>query len=334
LAVLLTPLLSAAGIWYITPDSMGDASTIQAGIDSAQTGDTVLVAAGTYTWATQGGSDVCCGPTMITLKSGVTLLSESGAAATIIDAEGAGRVMICMFVTDVVIDGFWIRGGNAVDDAPISIPKGSGGGILCGEASIVIRNNIISHNWANYLGGGIELDHAGPQPPPLIANNVIHSNFAGVRGGAIEFHASTNTTVRNNTIISNTGGGIGVVGDEGIIENNIIAGTIANNQLGDGALYCASASPIVRCNDLWSNEGGDSICGVDGGGNFTADPLFCVNEPIVGGNFRIRADSPCAPGSQPGGVECGLIGSSPADCGGVPVKRTTWGAFKNRYPTR
>ena len=55
---LLSPLSSAlARTWYITPDGLGDAPTIQAGVDSSSAGDTVLVACGTYTWSSQGTSD-------------------------------------------------------------------------------------------------------------------------------------------------------------------------------------------------------------------------------------------------------------------------------------
>ena len=62
LVILVSCLLSPgsptfARTWYITPDGMGDAPTIQAGVDSSSTGDTVLVACGTFTWTSQGTGD-------------------------------------------------------------------------------------------------------------------------------------------------------------------------------------------------------------------------------------------------------------------------------------
>ena len=158
--------------------------------------------------------------------------------------------------------------------------------------------------------------------------NVLYANEALFRGGAIEAHANAQPTIRNNTIIGNIGGGIGLVSDSGVIEHNIIIGTVATGTIGDGAIYCVLSDPLVQCNDLWNNEDGDTICGIDGGGNFSADPQFCASDPIASLSFGIQADSPCAPGNSP---PCNLIGAGFVECGSVPVRRQTWGGVKNLF---
>lgn len=138
-----------ANIWYVTPDGSGDAATIQGAIDAASVGDSVLLAPGTYTWTAQGGDHVGLpGPSMLNMRSGITLKSAAGPAVTILDAEGNGRVIRCQSTSNIRIEGLTIQGGNAeAEGLPGPFSMGTGGGILCKQgSSIVIANNVVRNN--------------------------------------------------------------------------------------------------------------------------------------------------------------------------------------------
>jgi len=82
-------------------------------------------------------------------------------------------------------------------------------------------------------------------------------------------------------------------------------------------MNCNNATPVVTCTNIFGNAGGDALCGTDGGGNFSADPLFCGN---AGYEFNLTPGSPCAPGNHPDGLCDGaLIGALTAGCGSSPV---------------
>jgi hypothetical protein len=138
-----------ANTWNVTPDGGGDAPTIQAAIDAASAGDSIVLASGTYTWTAQGGDHVGLpGPSMVNMRSGLTLRSESGPELTILDAEGNGRVIRCQSISNVRIEGLTIQGGNAdAPGLPGQFSMGVGGAILCKfGSSIVIANNVLRNN--------------------------------------------------------------------------------------------------------------------------------------------------------------------------------------------
>lgn len=99
--LLCAPGRSAGRTWYILPGGTGDAPSIQAGIDSAATGDTVLVAPGEYTVSLQ-------------MKNGVTLISEAGPLRTRLRPAPPAREYI-IYGTQLgqhwtEITGFWFEG--------------------------------------------------------------------------------------------------------------------------------------------------------------------------------------------------------------------------------
>ena len=237
------PLASASTI-----NVPGDYSTIQAAIDAASNGDTILVAAGTY-------------KENINFKGkAITLKSASGAAATIIDGGNVGTVV--QFTTNEtsasILDGFTVTHGNS-------------SGLTIGNASPTIRNNIITAN-TGCGGNGINVSSASP----LIQNNTISNNSqagcsGGVGGGGIEVVAASSGTVQiiGNTITGNNagdgydGGGIGLWTPGAVlVQNNFISGNTSNNGGGIGGANDTSAVRIIQ-NVIYANTavigGGISI---------------------------------------------------------------------------
>ncbi len=117
-----------------------DFTTIAEALNAAMIGDTVLVAAGTWT------------EYALRLPAGVTLLGATGNASdVVIDARRQGRVILCdSLQTGVRIEAVTLTGGWATG----SYPHDRGGGIACFSTSIDIIDCLITDNQA-YDGGGI-----------------------------------------------------------------------------------------------------------------------------------------------------------------------------------
>ena len=99
--------------------------SIQAGLDVAAVGDTVLVASNTYMEHDIGMAD------------GVTLLGETGNPAdVIIDAQGLGRVIDCTDLTHpIAIIGLTVANG---------LDSGDGGGIHCDYVSVLVEDVVFT----------------------------------------------------------------------------------------------------------------------------------------------------------------------------------------------
>jgi hypothetical protein len=295
LLIVVAASPAAGRTWYVTADGSGDAPTIQGAIDAASAGDSVVLAPGTYTWTAQGGDHVGLpGPSMLNMRSGVTLKSASGPEVTILDAEGNGRVIRCQSTSSVRIEGLTIRGGNAdADGLPGPFSEGVGGGIMCKYgSSIVIANNIVRNNRSKFDGCGIKMSLSDSE----IFGNVICWNRGQFAGGGIHVSGGA-AEVRGNTVASNMGGGVAFYQATGTFSENLVLDSI------DGYdLWCADAGVAVTCNNIW----GDPLattCTL-GAGNISEDPLVC----ITSAEFHVRPGSPCLPENNGCGVLMGVHG--------------------------
>jgi parallel beta-helix repeat protein len=247
-----------------------DQPTIQAAIDAATDGDTVLVADGTYT------------ENINFEGKAITVTSVNGSKVTTID--GGKLNVVVAFVTKEgagsVLNGFTITNGLAGDQSP---SFGEGGGIFIeNTASPIITNNVITANGA-CDGAGIAVAFAGP----LIQGNTITNNFqagcsGGIGGGGISIRGeSSGTRVIGNVIANNlmangsiNGGGLllSAVGSP-LIQNNTISN---NNQF--GITMINSSAPHLVQNLIIHNTGGGLIYFASGTGMTITNNTFADND--------------------------------------------------------
>ncbi len=205
--VILNLVPSAnAGIIHVPADYI----TIQAGINAAVTGDTVLVADSTYY------ENIDFKGRHITVASQFILDQDTTHInSTIIDGRQPANPELGSVVTfsggedtTSVICGFTITGGTGSFVVPAN-NVWAGGGILCSNAGARICHNKIINN---VVQSPIEAEGGGiSQGPPnvnswlVIENNVISANYVSgstyAFGGGIEILG--NARIVNNTISTN-----------------------------------------------------------------------------------------------------------------------------------
>jgi len=282
------------------PDGSGDAPTVQAGLDSAQAGDDVLLGAGTYTWTSESAS----GQSMIRMKRDVTLHSEAGAAATVLDAEQRGRVVECVDVGSARIEGLTITGGQ------LNVGFSTGGGInSTGDSQLAISSCVIQRNDAfgdQANGGGIYCVGGSVVGCEILDNRAEgeHGNAGGI---ACRNTLVSDCTIRGNRSRGGDGysdaGGISAIGGmivDSRIEANVNAGSYFG---GSGGGISLGAGTLLRCviigNRLQgqrSTYGGGLYCS----GSTITDCVFLANYVIGygfptsfwgGGAIASRSDS-------------------------------------------
>jgi predicted outer membrane repeat protein len=285
LSVFISPSVVFAATIFVGP---GD--TIQEAINAAsKTGDTVSVAASTYY------ENIIFPP-----GKTITLVSENGAASTVIDGGNSGTVVTFATENESTLDGFTIQNGStSANGGGVLIGSFStptitnciitgnqafaGGGISCGESSApwitnsIIQNNSVTGDTDLSNGGGI---HISPSASPTITNCIIHNNTSGRNGGGLAFY-NAEPTIVNCTFSNNTAAGTGGA----IACTNPLQGTAVANSIlwGDnpGEISCDSEISVTYS---------DIQDGYAGEGNINADPMF-VDQ--ANGDFHLQEDSPC-----------------------------------------
>ncbi|NNE43558.1 MAG: right-handed parallel beta-helix repeat-containing protein [Gemmatimonadetes bacterium] len=359
----MTFTLSAAATALLatTIQVPADHATIAAGLAAATAGDTVRVAAATWTernlWipdgvvlegATGDPADVIFdggGLERILVAQGVGAATEiraitfrngnhTGHGGAIYASDTDVRITDCRFENNH--SGNW---GGAIVFQGTSSPVLDGctflgndalygGAVFCELGSPQVLDCRFEDNTATHSGGGMQAWY--PASFPVLERCVFYNNrVIQFRGGGFAVEYGT-AQVTSCTFVANDGGNgegaaIGVTSGVLTLDRSVLVGNVRALD----AVSCTGGSVLtVTCTDIFGNGPGDWIgclTGLDGtAGNFSADPLFC--DPGTG-DVTLQSDSPCAPGAG----NCGLIGAGAVTCQPTSVAEASWGEIKARW---
>ncbi len=273
--------LSAAATLHVRAAvlTVAPGQSIQAAINRAAAGDTILVSAGTYAenlvinkrLALLGGGDGSGDPSARDPRVHVTTIQATPTAPSVA-FNGAPS-------SDSRIEGFTITGGTSGISTG-SYPRPNRLTI----AGNIIENNGVVSTSRDVSGGGISLgkDSSGH----LVRDNIIRNNFAGMGGGI----ASTANDVRinGNQICGNLaygdhGGAMYLAGnpiyfEDNLVEHNRVSASPSISWGSGGGIFCDGPTTVAyvrRCISRF-NHANDYGGGLDsdGGATIHADHLL------------------------------------------------------------
>ncbi|MCF7810143.1 FG-GAP-like repeat-containing protein, partial [bacterium] len=289
-----------------------DHETIQAAIDAAEDGDTVLVDPGEYV------ENIDFNGKNITVAS-LYLIdpNDDYINSTIIDGDENGSVVTFENeeTEDAVLTGFTIQNGAARN----------GGGICCLESSPTISYCVIMDNFAQSYGGGIYFR----QVDMIIECCYIINNHSPINSGYGGFYSLCSDITFDHCIISDNG--VGENTNTFVIHasnNTFINCTFSNNSSNNDVFIRINSESVVSFENsiIWLNsagcisltddcvitfsytnfEGGQENISSNGGevnwgeGNIDDDPLF--SDPD-NGDYHLTENSPCIDAGDPDSPE-------------------------------
>jgi len=323
LGLLAGASCACADTIYVDAGGGGDYTTIQAGVDAAASGDTVVVANGTYTISspiTFGGKEVML---RAEFSRGAVIDCQNATQAVRFSGEGAGARLL----------GFIIVGGSAT----------YGGGIYCDGGTLATISDCYIVNCTAVLGGGI---YAYQSNVTVTACDIMWCSATEAGGGVYSYWGADASFV-GLTIggcSAPAGGGMYLWGSSPMVHLctiyrntdavwvrgntaglTVMQSILAFSSVGKGVSCEEGATPYVGFCDVYGNAGGDDVCGTSYG-NGSEDPRFCG---IDTGDVTLCANSPCLPG----GISMALIGARGEGCGAcsAPVTPSSWGVLKALY---
>ena len=273
-ATLLAGSLSGATAWattlYVYPDGHGSYPTIQAAINAAAAGDTVMLASGTYTGT--GNREITYSGKAITVRS------ETGNPADcIIDCQSAGRgfLFINNETLTSVLRGITIKNGVAPGSGSAKV----GGGIRCGQPFMTVKYgsptivDCVVQDCSAFYGGGMSCTN---NSNPNLTNCVFSGNdgtgLGSPQGGGL-YCLDSDPTLTGCTFVGNTagpGGGLYCESCTPDLDDCVFAN---NSGLSGGGLCANSAMPTLDDCTFYGNSASSYGGGMYISGNMANSPL-------------------------------------------------------------
>ncbi|MFC1786686.1 nitrous oxide reductase family maturation protein NosD [Halobacteriota archaeon] len=233
------PNFTASSLTVIyVPD---DYPTIQAAIDNASTGDTIIVRDGTYT-------------ENIDVNKSLTIRSENGSDVTHVQAQSSNDYVFNVTAYFVSLSGFTVTGATDSGKSGIYLYRVDHCDITDNNASNNWAGIHIYHSWFNTISNNNA--NSNNQYGIVISYycnlNTISNNNASDNYHGIWLSDSSNNRISNNNA-SNNGYGIYLGGSS---NDNIISNNIANSNSAYGIDLAYSSNNTISNNNASNNNDG------------------------------------------------------------------------------